>query len=89
VIVRLVGVFSHFNYLEDARKNHKPKIHSTVSRTEISKLRRSWLGYRINQVGPTTKTGGRIFCGQKTHKKSVLCHSRSETAVTGKAHCHA
>jgi uncharacterized short protein YbdD (DUF466 family) len=25
VIVRLVGVLSHFNYLEDAR-NHKPEI---------------------------------------------------------------
>jgi hypothetical protein len=29
VIVRLVGVLSHFIYLEDAR-NHKPKIFSTL-----------------------------------------------------------
>jgi hypothetical protein len=33
VVVRLVGVLSHFIYLEDAR-NHKPKVHRSKTSKE-------------------------------------------------------
>jgi hypothetical protein len=40
VIVRLVGVLSHFIYLEDAR-NHKPKIQWTEESCSVPKKIRS------------------------------------------------
>ena len=62
---------------------------SIVSRIEILKLRLSWPPVVYTTVGRVPGQGVDFLWPKDTQKKSVLCHSQSETVVTGIADRHA